>query len=207
MYRLNSHSIILLFILILSSCSNKEDLKKNSSLSNYSNSSEKELIETQKANPKLLQEVNQALIKLNACEGQIDVSISDKNSSMYPINKKQYLVEFLCFLGAYQGNYEYFLYDNVSSKPKVTPLSLAVFEVDKSGQITRTNSRSIGGIPEYNSEEQTLTVVTKYRGLGDCGSLAKYKWENKEFQILEYRVKASCDGTYLEPEQYSRVYP
>ncbi|WP_013324135.1 DUF1176 domain-containing protein [Gloeothece verrucosa] len=207
MFNFQKSFLILVLLLILPSCSNKEGLKKDSSLLNYSDQSDKELIEAQKSNPKLLQEVNKALKKVNACDGQIDVSVSEQNSSIYPINKKQYLVEFLCFLGAYQGNYEYYLYENLASKPNIKPLSLPVFEVDQAGQVTRSDSRSIGGIPDYNSVQQTLTVVTKYRGLGDCGSLAKYKWQQKEFKILEYRVKASCDGKYLEPEQYSRVYP
>lgn len=197
---LRQYSIFLVFLLLIQSCSTQRELS-------LSNQSDQQLVETQKANPKLLQEVNQALTELNACEGQIDVSVSDKNSSIYQINKQKYLVEFLCFLGAYQGNYEYFLYENTISKPKITPLSLLVFEVDQSGKITKNNTRSIGGIPDYNPEQQTLTIVTKYRGLGDCGSLAKYQWQEKEFKILEYRVKATCDGTYLEPEQYSRIYP
>ncbi|ACK69914.1 putative lipoprotein [Gloeothece citriformis PCC 7424] len=205
MFKVKKIPIILLFLLLISSCS--KEAKNESDLLNYSNSDEGEKIELQKANPKLLQEVHQELAKLNACEGQIDATVSDSNSSIYPINQKQYLVEFLCFLGAYQGNYEYFLYENTASKPKITPLSLPIFELDQSGKITKSDTRSIGGLPEYNPEQQTLTVVTKYRGLGDCGSLAKYQWEEKQFKIVEYRIKRSCDGTYLEPEQYSRVYP
>ena len=145
--------------------------------------------------------------ELGICEGDIDLSVSKDISSVYKINEQQYLVEFLCFLGAYQGNYEYLLYDTTPTGVKVKSLSLDVFEPNGSGKFTSTNVNSISGLPDYEPEKQLLTVFTKYRGLADCGSLAKYKWEESEFKLLEYRVKEKCDGTYLEPDQYSQVYP
>ncbi len=145
--------------------------------------------------------------ELGICEGDIDLSVSQDNSSVYKINEQQYLVEFLCFLGAYQGNYEYLLYDTTPTGVKVKSLSFDVFEPNGSGKFTSTNVSSISGLPDYEPEKQLLTVFTKYRGLADCGSLAKYKWEESEFKLLEYRVKEKCDGTYLEPDQYSQVYP
>ncbi len=145
--------------------------------------------------------------ELGICEGDIDLSVSQDNSSVYKINEQQYLVEFLCFLGAYQGNYEYLLYDTTPTGVKVKSLSLDVFEPNGFGKFTSTNIRLISGLPDYEPEKQLLTVFTKYRGLADCGSLAKYKWEESEFKLLEYRVKEKCDGTYLEPDQYSQVYP
>lgn len=188
-------------------CSNSVEFKQSTPVIRGYSPSQEDPKQQEDNYPKILQDINNNLTKLNACEGEIDHSTSQEMSSVYPINKKQYIVEFLCFLGAYQGNYEYFLYDQTSEKTKITPLSLAVFESNSSGKLIRNNVNLVGGIPDYEPQQQVLTVLTKYRGLGDCGSLGKYKWEGKKFKLLEYRVKEACDGTYLEPEKYAKVYP
>lgn len=172
-----------------------------------SQSSSQAVAPTPKSSDDIWQYLYSSAEELGICEGDIDPSVSQDMSSVYRINEQQYLVEFLCFLGAYQGNYEYLVYDTTPTGVTVKSLSLDIFEPNDFGKFTSTNVSSISGLPDYEPEKQLLTVFTKYRGLADCGSLAKYKWEESEFKLLEYRVKEKCDGTYLEPDQYSQVYP
>lgn len=159
-----------------------------------------------KSQEQILSTIQQQGAKLNLCEGAIDENISTKMSSVYPLADNKYLVEFLCFLGAYQGNYQYFIYENTENS-QIHLLTLDDYYIDESGEIKPEKVNFITGLPTYNSEEKTLVLLTKYRGLGDCGSLAKYKLQENKLKLLEYRIKKNCDGVYLDPEKYSRIYP
>lgn len=194
------HNLFLILLLFLSSsCQNSKNLETaNMNALKY-------MLEDEKKTSILLS-FKQKAKDLNMCGGEIDENTYLNMSSVYRLNPGKYLVEILCFLGAYQGNYQYFIYIN-REKLDILPLELETYEINDSGEITSQKVTAISGIPDYNLGAQTLTILTKYRGLGDCGTLAKYKWQGNEFQLLEYRIKENCDGVYLEPEQYSLIYP
>jgi hypothetical protein len=147
------------------------------------------------------------LNELGVCQGDIDLEASRQGSEVYRVGEQTYLVQLMCFLAAYQGSYEYYLYRETASGIEVKPLTFTVFEPTESGQMRATQTRFVGGLPDYNPEQQRLTVFTKFRGLGDCGAFAQYRFEENEFDLLEYRIKQECDGNYVEPEQYTQVYP
>ena len=143
--------------------------------------------------------------KTNLCEGELDKSASEQFSAVYPLDQNRYLVQLLCFMGAYQGNYRYFLYEKQADSVSLQPLNLDRYEPDDSGKITKTLANNVAGLPDYDSTQKTLSLVTKYRGLADCGSLATYHWAGDQFKVIEYRVKDKCDGKFVEPEQYAQV--
>ena len=181
--------------------------KREAETVNFDNTSKIIAIKDSVNPEKILDYIYKNAKTLGVCEGEIDKNAAQEFSKVYPVSNGKYLVEVLCFLGAYQGNYEYFLYDRKASEVILKPLDFDIFEIDDSGKITKKQSHSIGGLTEFIPDKQELTVLTKYRGLGDCGALAKYQWQQEKFKLLEYRIKEKCDGNYLEPEQYSRIYP
>jgi hypothetical protein len=144
--------------------------------------------------------------EIKLCDGQLDRDVSSQSSSVYALNKEDYLVEILCFMGAYQGNYEYILYQNNGSQLTIKPLLFKSFSPDKQGKYNSNMVRSISGIPNYNSHQKVLNLYTKDRGLGDCGSTAQYKWKNNDFELVEYKAKSECDGNAIEPENYPVIY-
>jgi hypothetical protein len=162
---------------------------------------------SQELREKIINEIYDKKDNLQLCEGDIDESLSSKSSSIYKLNNNEYLVEILCFFGAYQGNYQYFFYKINNLQSKISPLYFQEFSKNKNNDFKVKNSINIGGIPDYNEENKILTVKTKGRGLDDCGSLAKYQWQESQFELLEYRVKDKCDGNYLDPENYPKIYP
>jgi hypothetical protein len=188
---------LLNIMLMMSGCHQQPLFKSNSSNDSYDRKKEKEILA-------YAYKKNQ---DLKLCDNEVDASVSENNSQVYQVGKQEYIVEILCFLGAYQGNYEYLLYYENWAGRQIMPLKLEVFEAENSKKPTKMRRESISGTPEFNPDTKLLTIVTKYRGLADCGAFAKYQWENQAFKLLEYRIKEPCDGTYLEPEQYSQVYP
>ncbi|PHV63276.1 hypothetical protein CSQ80_05945 [Cyanobacterium aponinum IPPAS B-1201] len=145
---------------------------------------------------------NQKDIKL--CNQERDQALSIDSAEIYPLKENQYLVEILCFLGAYQGNYQYLLYNRVNSA--IEKISFATFR-DNPQNLQLTNTFTLNGSPEFEPISQTLSLETKSRGLGDCGSFVVYQWQNSEFTLREYRYKSDCDGVYLSPEKYPLIYP
>lgn len=186
--------VVTFIILILSGCQLRQQQDSSGNIS-------------EELSKKIINDIYGKKESLQLCEGDIDKSLSDDSSSVYKLDNNQYLVEILCFFGAYQGNYQYFMYEINTSPPKINPLFFQEFSKNKSNDFQVQNSLNIGGIPEYNEESKILTVYTKGRGLADCGTLAKYEWKNSQFQLREYRVKEKCDGNYIQPENYPQIYP
>ena len=189
--------IITLFLIIVNGCKSRQQIDYDEDISQA----------TSKSSQLILADLYQQKDKLQLCQGEIDLSLSENSSSVYQLNNQEYIVEILCFLGAYQGNYQYFLYSIKGQEVEIKPLFFQEFNKDKADKFKLKDSRNIGGLPSYDEESKILTVYTKGRGLADCGNFAQYKWEDSKFKLLEYRIKEKCDGNYLEPENYPKIYP
>lgn len=48
--------------------------------------------------------------------------------------------------------------------------------------------------PDYDAENGILTAFYKGRGIGDCGSFARWQWTGQNFKMLEYAYKDECDA-------------
>lgn len=145
--------------------------------------------------------------RLGICEDDFNPEAAESESSLYQVGEGKYLVQLMCFMAAYQGAYEYLLLTQTPAGLEAKPLTLARFEEDDAGELQKTDARSIGGLTEYDPEKQLLTVFTKYRGIGDCGSLAQYQFSEDQLQLVKYKAKQECDGNYIEPDEYRQIYP
>ncbi len=144
---------------------------------------------------------------LNLCNEEQDKDLSSDSAKVYQLNEQEYLGEILCFLGAYQPNYQYFfVIVNSNSELEIKPIFFTTFRA-KNKDLQLTDTRTLTGITNFELETKSLIIETKGRGLGDCGSFAVYQWENNNFNLKEYRYKGNCDGVYLNPEDYPLIYP
>ncbi|MGC9524090.1 MAG: DUF1176 domain-containing protein [Limnospira sp.] len=128
-------------------------------------------------------------------------------SFAYPFGPEAELVQLLCYRAAYQGGYNFFRYQETDGEVTVEPLEFSGFEMGARGELVEAQIREIVGELEYQPAEGILSVFTKDRGVGDCGTFVKYEWDGTQFNAIEYRVKSECDGNYIEPQEYPRLYP
>lgn len=142
--------------------------------------------------------------KINLCNQQQDKDLSKDSANISTLNNELYLVEILCFLGAYQSNYQYILFDKNSKHIKI--INFDTFE-NSTDNLKLTNTNTLTGTTKFDPSTQILIIETKTRGLGDCGSFAKYQWKNNQFELQEYRYKPNCDEVYISPENYPLIYP
>lgn len=111
-----------------------------------------------------------------------------------------YLVQ--CDQAAYQG-----VYVAMETGPGDGPAKLLRFATADAdgGRIIRREDDSLVGDPRFNGADKTLTVLTKARGVGDCGSYAVYGFDAagkpaaRELRARECPKKA---GPYLPPERW-----
>lgn len=157
--------------------------------------------------PNILDDFYTQAETLGACPDYFDIEASRNSSATYPVNGDDAIVEVLCFLAAYQGAYEYWFYQTTPTGAEFVPLSFDTYTPSESGQQSRIQTRQFGGYPTYDPSQETLTVFSKYRGLGDCGSYSEYQWQGTEFELLTYRSKEECDGTAFDPIDYPQIYP
>ncbi|OLP20010.1 hypothetical protein BST81_02755 [Leptolyngbya sp. 'hensonii'] len=129
-----------------------------------------------------------------------------KNSQFFRVGDRKYVVQVMCFLAAYQGGYEYYLYTETSRGIRSKPLKVLFFDED-AGKRTRTYSNAIVGLPTYNSATRELVIFNKYRGIGDCGTLGTYQFQNDVLVLKKFQAKYACDGNFIEPDQYPVIYP
>ncbi len=144
---------------------------------------------------------------LGICSDGFDAAVSPSGSIVYPVGDNQYLVQMMCFMAAYQGSYEYLLYDKTAGEAQVKALKLARFQEDENGQIALLEEQQVGGLPEYEPGRQQLTLLTKFTGAGTCGALATYQLQGGQFQLVAYRAKFDCDENFVDPSEYPQVFP
>lgn len=144
---------------------------------------------------------------LNVCEPTLDPEYSQQSSEVYPVGDSKYLVKASCFLAAYQEGFEFWLYEKNPQGIDVKPLTVTRFNAAGGGKPNPDEIRTLGGMTTYDPANETVTIFTKFRGVGDCGSLARYQFENNSLDLVSYKAKYDCDGNYVAPEQYPQVYP
>jgi len=128
--------------------------------------------------------------------------------SFHALGSNRYLVEVVCTLGAYQGYQRYYLLDESAPQPMVRALSFAAYETTgKQGQrLTRVQTEELWGSPQFEAKTKRLSVMNKFRGGGDCGTLAVYAFDAGDPELKTLRAKTACDGRGAGmPETWPRI--
>jgi hypothetical protein len=127
--------------------------------------------------------------------------------TFWPIGPKGYLIEVQCFLAAYQANNMYAWYDGETQPPSSKFLTFTVYLSEDGKTIAPEEVTELNGLSEFDAKQRELQVTTKSRGLGDCGSFARYEIQNGAAILKEFRAKFQCDGKWQEPKTYDRLFP
>jgi len=96
-----------------------------------------------------------------------------------------------CFTGAYNIIYRVYVVDKRYPE-EVRPSLFATYadEMGWYGQNQLINA-------EFDPKTETLTAFEKGRGLGDCGSIPTYRWNEYGWRMIEYRYWGKCDGSRM----------
>jgi hypothetical protein len=66
----------------------------------------------------------------------------------------------------------------------------------------------VGGLANFDPSQGQLTIFSKARGLGDCGSFATYGWTGEALALETYRYQAcNDDPNAVKPPPPQRIFP
>ena len=104
-----------------------------------------------------------------------------------------------CFTGAYNVVYRAYVLDKRYPN-EVEPSIFAAFsdEMGWYGQDQLINA-------SFDTITRTLTAFEKGRGLGDCGSVPSYRWNEYGWRMISYRHWGKCDGSRM-PDDWPVIY-
>ncbi|PZU96961.1 MAG: hypothetical protein DCF32_21085 [Leptolyngbya sp.] len=153
----------------------------------------------------ILQTVYDQVESLDLCDGFYQPEVAQAESRVYRLGDRA-LVELVCANAAYQSVYAYVAYQPDGSWQ---PLAIDGFYPDETGQFVRTSESTVAGLATFDPEQEQLTVFSKARGIGDCGSLANYRWSGDELALETFLYQACSDspGEFVEPANYPQIYP
>ena len=125
---------------------------------------------------------------------------------VYALSPGRSLVEVRCAWGAYQGSQVYYLYDETRQPPGALPLTFEVRESPDDRSLVKSETREVWGLPTFDPKTGQLSVLNKFRGPGDCGTLATYGFAAGQARLAKLRAKTACDGQGgEEPERWPEI--
>lgn len=144
------------------------------------------------------------------CEEAYEGTMSKETPGLefYELAAGRYLVEVVCTTGAYQGYQFYSYLDETKSPPASRLLTFPSFDSEDGGKPKKkTEIQEMWGLATFDAKTKLLEIHNKYRGPGDCGSLATYEFPDGAPRLKEFREKSECDGNYVEPKEWRRIFP
>lgn len=118
--------------------------------------------------------------------------------TFYELTSHKYLIEVVCYLGAYQGVSNYFFLDESKSPPRAELLTFKKYYYDDSSKLMATTTEDLPG-GQFVSSTKKLIILNKYRGPGDCGTYSVYSFPLFYPELAEFRAQPICDE-YVSPD-------
>jgi len=133
----------------------------------------------------------------------------DNSLNFYEIYPKKYLAEILCEVYAYQGGWMYMFFDENQNPPAQKLLLFDTF--DKTTNSITAGSTMLVGVPMgAAAQSKELTMFIKYRGIGDCGEIKTYRFNEDGNPILkEYKAEEcseSVAGNFISTDKWPLIY-
>lgn len=125
------------------------------------------------------------------------LGLNDSRVQVYDLEANRRLIVVGCAQGAYQSTWRYHLLDESVSPPKALALAVLTWQLDDEDVWQPLEAQELAGAPSFDARARVLTILTRARGLGDCGLRVRYRVQGDRLNVLEARGRA-CDG---DPEQ------
>jgi hypothetical protein len=140
-----------------------------------------------------------------ACTEHGDTAFAPDRVTIHPLEAGVELVEVLCEMAAYQGIYAYLIRDTRGAAPAVTHVRFPWVRTEDGVTGQPTEVGELVGNPRYDAARRELSVVTRYRGVGDCGEAATIRFAGTVPELVTFRAKLDCDGRAADSAEWPRV--
>lgn len=137
---------------------------------------------------------------------------SDRDQSglvFHALGRGNYLVSIEVHESAYQPRYIFMHYsESGTAPPRLLKLKTYERDDDDAGTISSKVSAEVEGVATFDAAKKQLVVLTKGRGIGDCGSLVRYNITPVRAVPAEVRAHACFDDYSLgvtDPKRWQKV--
>jgi hypothetical protein len=114
------------------------------------------------------------------------------------------LIQVHCFLGAYQG--ESIFYLETPDGP-LGPLEFPQVDSTEAGVLMVRPTPTLTGLAEVDASAAKLTLLYRYRGLGDCGQRLIYLLTGEEPTLEALQLRECGTADPVPPEGWPQVPP
>lgn len=126
----------------------------------------------------------------------------------FELGEGRRLVQVLCAGGAYQPSQVFAVVDETGAKPSAKVMTFDIYESPDDDKLEKTTAQELWGLADFDARTKQLTIHNRFRGPGDCGTLATYGFEGGTPQLKELRADTRCDGKGAEnPQQWKKITP
>ncbi|MBF0515388.1 MAG: DUF1176 domain-containing protein, partial [Desulfovibrionaceae bacterium] len=136
-----------------------------------------------------------------------DAADAGEGVAIYPLGGGRHLAIAECDSFAYQISFCAVVYDETGKEPPKT-VTFRQYDRDSDGTVLTDDTQIPAGWPEFDAKTKTLTVFTKARGIGDCGSYTVYGFGSGIAELKEARAQACFDDDskiIADPAQSPKV--
>jgi hypothetical protein len=139
------------------------------------------------------------------------LELDDARVRFFDLGGHLYLTEVGCTRGAYQDAHRYFLLDESTTPARARTFTLPTYAPDENEHWQPAELDEIAGEATFDAKRKLLTVSTRARGLGDCGTRGVYRVDPKAGKLVLVELFGrTCDGDPDKappPDQWPRVFP
>ncbi|WP_313418963.1 DUF1176 domain-containing protein [Stenotrophomonas sp.] len=122
-----------------------------------------------------------------------DDSLVRQHDQAFALDAHRELVFVGCQAGAYNANVVVFVVDH-GNLATAHALHFAVAGAPAIADDAPAFELQRLGWPRFDPVSQRLTETTFYRGIGDCGHAASWRWDGAVFQPETVQLQADCNG-------------
>lgn len=130
----------------------------------------------------------------------------DSGITRYHLGEDQFLLQINGALNAYQRNFIYYFIDD--KKEKFYPLQFKTVDVGPNNKLNIEKTTEVSGMPEFKNEK--LTIFSKGRGAGGCGSKITYGFKEGQSYVIEAKARSceapmDAEGKMADPNKWPVV--
>jgi hypothetical protein len=126
-----------------------------------------------------------------------------------PLGRGRALLRIECDRFAYQGSQVFGLWDEASASGRLLDFGETAASAHNTAEPEEGSEArpEVVGLATVDAAAGELTVLTRFRGAGDCGALATYALLDGALALRRLRLQEACDGASVDPEQWPEVDP
>lgn len=123
------------------------------------------------------------------CDNFSDKTVRLNQGQIAPLTFGSTLYILPCFTAAYNAGFRLYIGDSGNE---------GFFRTQYLATLSQNGAWTANDIlmgAQFETDSKTLSTFYKARGAGGCGYAAKYRWNDWQFELIEYRDKPECDDT------------